>query len=177
MRGLLIAALIVAAAAKSPKNHLLGKVEKRASLPVIASARFVATGATLKAATPDKKKDAFGYNNFRFAKVKSLAKAEATAKAKVAAKANMAPPPNGIVPSSPYEYMSPSGRGFQDANTPFYGHYAGTYVIITGRAWPLARATRSVACVRSLARPHSLLSLAALLPKFSSLLYRLLPPR
>ena len=127
MRGLLIAALIVAAAAKSPKNHLLGKVEKRASLPVIASARFVATGATLKAATPDKKKDAFGYNNFRFAKVKSLAKAEATAKAKVAAKANMAPPPNGIVPSSPYEYMSPSGRGFQDANTPFYGHYAGTY--------------------------------------------------
>jgi len=100
---------------------------------ILANSRFVATHASLeKARDVDPKAplpDPFGYGQHRFKRLEQLAQAETKAKAKTTAgaQAGASMPPSGIVPSSPYEYMSPSGRGFQDVNTPFYGHYAGVW--------------------------------------------------
>jgi hypothetical protein len=103
-------------------KSMLKEIEKRDQHKVAKEAahvRFVETHASVE----DKPKVDFGYGQHRFMEMKQLAKAEA--KSKAAAKAPA--PTAGMVPSSPYEYMSPSGRGFQDVNTPFYGHYAGVW--------------------------------------------------
>jgi hypothetical protein len=116
--------------AAAPAKH-----EKMAAAPahkkaadLVGDVRFVATHASLKKSAPAAIADPFGYGQHRFAKMKEMATAQATTEAKAAAKtAAKAKAPAAMVPSSPYEYMSPSGRGFQDVNTPFYGHYAGVW--------------------------------------------------
>ena len=86
---------------------MLKEIDAKDAKKKAANMRFVSTHATVTAATP--KKDVFGYGEHRF---KQMAEAKAKATAAVAAKAK-APAASGMVPSSPYEYMSPSGRGFQ----------------------------------------------------------------